>query len=384
VFVGTVAVAGVLATACTIPPSAATVNGVTISQSSVFGEMQSFGTTQAGACLLEIESQGGPLQVEGTGGQGTFSMSLTDSVLLQSVNSLLYRQYAAERHVTVTSAELSSARTALGQEFSGEIDAAVQQAGDEGVASYCQSTSGQPITGTQLLDALPAGFRDEQVRTEAVQLELLARGADFSPGAIRSYYDANPTQFTVACLSDIATATQSEAEAVAAKLHAGGSFAALAKADSIDTSSSANGGALGCTYELAELEQELGQPTITVGTPIGPIEDPSSSAWIIFEVTKATRQTLAAATPQVRQDLLTGTANETRVGGEVLAFARRSTVSVNPTFGTWHVGDIAPPAAPPKKDLLAVTSGLTGSSGTSATSGSSGTSATSGAGGTSG
>ncbi len=365
-FVGTVAVAGLIATACTVPPSAATVNGVGISQSSVFREMQSFGTTQAGACLLEIESPGGPLQVAGTGGQGTFSMSLTDSVLLQSVNSLLYRQYAAGHHVTVTSAELSSARTALGQQFSGEIDAAVQQAGNAGVTSYCQSTSGQPITGTQLLDALPAGFRDEEIRTEAVQLELLADGANFSPGAIRAYYDANPNQFTVACLSDIATATQSEANTVAAKLHAGGSFAALAKADSIDTASSANGGSLGCTYELATLEQELGQPTITVGTPIGPIKDPSSSAWIIFEVTKTTRQTLSAATPQVRQDLLTGTANETRVGSEVLAFARRSTVSVNPTFGTWRVGNIAPPAAPPKKDLLAVTSGLTGSSGSTA------------------
>ncbi len=383
-FVGTVVVAGMLATACTVPPSAATVNGVAISQSSLFGEMRSFGTTQAGACLLEIESPGGPLRVEGTGGQGTFSMSLTDSVLLQSVNSLLYRQYAAEHHVTVTSAELRSARTALGQQFSGEIDAAVQQAGNAGVASYCQSASGQPITGAQLLDALPAGFRNEEVRTEAVQLKLLAAGADFSPGAIRSYYDANPAQFTVACLSDIATATQSEANAVAAKLHAGGSFAALAKADSIDTSSSANGGALGCTYELATLEQELGQPSITVGTPIGPIADPSSSAWIIFEVTKATRETLAAATPQVRQDLLTGTANQTRVGGEVLAFARRSTVSVNPTFGTWHVGDITPPAAPPKKDLLAVTSGLAGSSGTPATSRSGSTPATSRSGSTSG
>ena len=68
---------------------------------------------------------------------------------------------------------------------------------------------------------------------------------------------ANTSQFTAACVSRIVTDTEAEANSIVTQLHAGASFAELAKANSIDTQTAANGGALGCDYTLAEVEQAL-------------------------------------------------------------------------------------------------------------------------------
>ncbi|HEY2562868.1 MAG TPA: hypothetical protein VGI44_04090, partial [Acidimicrobiales bacterium] len=58
-------------------------------------------------------------------------------------------------------------------------------------------------------------------------------------------------------------------------------------------------------------------------------------------------------TPTIRQDLLRATANQTRVANEVKRFARNSTISVDPRYGTWSVARIVPPPGPRPTDLLA-------------------------------
>jgi parvulin-like peptidyl-prolyl isomerase len=174
---------------------------------------------------------------------------------------------------------------------------------------------------------------------------------------VAAYYQSNLPQFTTACVSVIATSTQAKAEQLVAQIDAGASFASVAKADSIDTQTAANGGAIGCTYTEAQIEQALQVQSVTVGQPIAPVEDSSSGSWVIYEVTSQTVAPLAEASPVVRRELLQSTSNVNRVSKEIVAFASTSDVSVDPKYGTWRGLEIVPPTAPPSQYLLGAASG---------------------------
>ncbi len=347
--------AGVLASACDITPPAATANGATISTATLNTQLQTLETTTAGGCLLQLENaQLAATSGEGAGGPGTFSMTFANTVLNSQVGALLAGQYAASKGITVTSADLATAETDYQSTLSGEINAAVQQASSSGTVSFCQDATGSSITGKTLL---PASIRATQIHNQAVDEKLLARGADLSDAAVAAYYQSNLPQFTTACVSVIATSTQAKAEQLVAQIDAGASFASVAKADSIDTQTAANGGAIGCTYTEAQIEQALQVQSVTVGQPIAPVEDSSSGSWVIYEVTSQTVAPLAEASPVVRRELLQSTSNVNRVSKEIVAFASTSDVSVDPKYGTWRGLEIVPPTAPPSQYLLGAASG---------------------------
>ena len=113
-------------------------------------------------------------------------------------------------------------------------------------------------------------------------------------------------------MSLIATDTEAQANQLVAQLNAGASFATVAKASSLDTQTAANGGALGCTYTQAEVEQALQLQSITVGQPIAPVQDPSTGQWVIYEVTSQTSSRCRRPSV-IRRELLQATANVDRV-----------------------------------------------------------------------
>jgi hypothetical protein len=227
-----------------------------------------------------------------------------------------------------------------------------------------------------------------QVRNQAVDEKLLAQGADLSASAVSGYYLSNQPQFTVDCVSVIATDTQAHADQLVAQLKGGASFATVAKASSLDSQTAANGGVLGCNYTQAQVKQALQLQALTVGAPLPPVQDTNSGQWIIYEVTSQSVEPLSAATSLIRRELLQATSNVSRVSKAVVSFARHSDVSINPQYGKWKALTIVAPVAPPPKYLLASVSG--GSSGSTPSSpglsgaGLGGTSGASGATGTSG
>ena len=308
----------------------------------------------------------------------TYTMAFVNAVLDDQVGDLLAEQYGASKGITVSSSDLTSAQTDLQSTLDGEISQSVEQAESEGTVSYCQDATGAPITGATLLSALPAGVRSAQVRSQAVDEKLLALGADLSAAAIFDYYAANTSQFTAACVSRIVTDTQAQANSIVTQLHAGASFAQLAKSNSIDTQTAANGGALGCDYTLAEVEQSLGVQSITAGKPLAPSQDTETGQWEIYEVTSESLEPLSASMSVVRRELLQTTSNVNRVSKEIVAFAHRSNVSIDPQYGTWKGVTIVPPVGPPSQFLLSAVSGSPTSS--SASLGSSGAPTGSGAG----
>jgi hypothetical protein len=284
-------------------------------------------------------------------------MTFANAVLNNQVGDLLAEQFAASKGITVTPADLDTAKSDFVSTLDGEISSAVQQSESEGTISFCQDASGASITGAALLAGLPSDLRTAQIRNQAVDEKLLAHGADLSPAAVAAYYDANQALFTQACVSVIATDTQAHAEQLVAEINGGTSFADVAKANSLDSQTAANGGALGCDYTVSQVEQALQVQSLTPGQPIAPVQDSSTGQWIIYEVTSQTVEPLSAAASVARRELLQATDNVNRVSREIVAFARSSDVSVDPRYGTWKRLAIVPPVAPPSRYLLTAVSG---------------------------
>jgi parvulin-like peptidyl-prolyl isomerase len=346
-------VAGGLASACQVTPPAASINGTTIPMGTLNSQLGAYETTQAGACLLTIEAAGSAVQVRGQGGQGTFDVNFVDGILHQGVSNILYEQYAADQHIQVTPAQVSTAKSEVESFLDGSISTQLSQANAVGQQSYCQTSTGQAVTGAQVLAGLPTSLRNAQIQSQAIEDQLLARGATITAADILAYYAQHPNQFKGACVSAIESDTQAHANALLAQIAGGAAFASVAKANSLDQTSAPNGGALGCNFTVASVEQELQVSSLTVGAPVGPVQQAATGAWVIFEVTGEVTQSLADATPTIRQDLLRSSANQTRVANEVKRFARHSSISVDPRYGSWTIARIVPPPGPGAQDLLA-------------------------------
>ncbi|MGH9079667.1 MAG: peptidylprolyl isomerase [Acidimicrobiales bacterium] len=347
------AAAGLVASACDVTPPAASANGSAISAADLNTQLSTFETTNAGGCLLELENPQLTTQAsQGAGGSGTYTMAFTDAVLKNQVGDLLVGQYAASRGVSISQDDLTKAASDFEATLDGEASSAVQQSAASGTLSLCQTTDGGAVTGAQLLAGLPGAIRDEQVRNEAFDEKLLAMGADLSDAAVAEFYAANQAQFTADCVSDIATDTQAHAQQLVAQLDAGVSFAAVAKASSLDSQSAAAGGALGCDFTQTQVEQALQLQNVPTGQPLTPMQDQSTGRWVIYEVTSQSVQPLSAATAVIRQELLRTTDNLNRVNREVVGFAHRSDISVDPRYGTWKGLTIVPPHGPPDRYLL--------------------------------
>ncbi|HEY5097187.1 MAG TPA: peptidylprolyl isomerase, partial [Acidimicrobiales bacterium] len=341
-------------------PPAASANGSSISTATLNTQLRTLETTAAGGCLLQLQDpQLASSSGQGAGGPGTYTMTFTNAVLNNQVGDLLAEQFASSKGITISSPDLATAKTDLQATLNGEIGAAVQQASASGALSFCQDATGAAISGTTLLGDLPSSVASGQIRNQAVDEKLLARGADLSPAAVAAYYQANLAQFTTACVSLIATDTEAHANQLVAQINGGASFADVAKANSLDSQTAANGGALGCNYTQAQVEQALQVQSVTPGQPIAPVQDSTNGEWVIYEVTSQTVAPLSAAGPVARRELLQSTANVNRVSREIVAFARTSDVSVDPQYGAWKRITVVPPVAPPSRYLLGAVSGQT-------------------------
>ncbi len=350
--------AGLLTTACNVTPPAATINGATISVSALNDQLRSFNSTQVGHCLLTAETgQTTQFQTQGTGGPGTYDMAFTDSILENSVGNELAFQLAASKGLNASASDLKTAQQNFVATLNGEISAAAQQASQSGTGSYCVAASGQPLTGDQVMAALPATIRNALIANNAVDEKLLADRADISDAAISSYYAANRGLFTADCVSWIVTDSQDHANQYAAQINAGTSFSDVAKAHSLDTQTASSGGTLGCSFTQSQVEQALQVQSAPVGSPIGPIQDTRSGAWEIYEITSQRVASLSDVRSDVIQQLLQTATNGNRIAKEIQTYARHSNVSIDPQYGTWKGQGVVAPVAPPAQYLLAAVSG---------------------------
>ena len=347
VVVVSVVALGALVSACQVTPVAASVNGATIPVTSLNGQLDALAGSAAGQCLYALRSG---QALSGSSPIGTYPTGFAGAVLSSQVGDLVAAQYAAARGVHLTGSGLATAQNDYTSALDGRIASLAQQAATAGAVSPCQRSDGSEFTGQQLLAALPASIRDSEIANQAVDNTLLTRGADLSNAAVINFYAANRPLFVIDCVSDIAVASQADANAIVAKLNSGQSFAKLATSSSVDTQTAANGGQLGCTFTESRVLSALQIPSVTVGQPVTPIQT-SGGAWVVYEVTSRTVVPVAEAVPVIRDDLIHTAANTQRVTTELLVYAHRSTITVNLQYGTWTGVHIAPPASPPLRYL---------------------------------
>jgi len=379
--------AGATTSACNAAPSAASVNGTTISVASLNTQLADLTTTRPGQCLLSLNAgQALDLSGMGTGGSGTYQLNLAAAVLDNRVYNLLAGQYLVGHAVRINNQDRAMAESAFASILDGEIGAQAQQAAAVSGTAACVKADGSPYTGASLLAALPSELRDNELANQAIEQYLLVKAASLTPTALLAYYMANPKQFVTVCASAIETTDQATATTAYKSLKTGTPLAQVAVAAAANPAVQARSGQAGCATEERVLQQ-LQVPSVTVGQPIPPVQ--SNGVWIVYTVTSRTPVPLTQAALAISQILTRTTANQRKVTATVLGFARTSSVEVNPQYGSWTGTRIATPTPPKTQYLLpfyattvtlpsANATTLSPATGTTGTSGSTGTTGTTG------
>jgi foldase protein PrsA len=228
--------------------------------------------------------------------------SLANQVLDFLIKAYWYQADAHKLKIFVTDAQVQKAyQTAKKQEFptDTQFQAFLKQ------------------TGQTLPDIL---FR---VRINQIFMKLLARySKPVTAAQVQTYYSAHLTQFgtpETRDLNQIRTKTASEANAAKAALSKGQSWTKAAKKYSVDTATNKKGGALkGVTKGQEEAPFDKAIFAAKANKLVGPVK--GQFGYYVFEVSKihtATQQSLAKATPQIKQ-LLTSqqqSSAQTKVDG---------------------------------------------------------------------
>ena len=316
----------------TIRPSAATVNGETISQDTLDDELEAIESNEA--YLSSIESGG--LVVKGQG-EGTISNAFVARVLTRQILLKLVHDEFVKRDLSIDDEDRTTARPSVVQSVGGE----------------------------EIFKGFPKAYQDTLIRrnAEVAALQADLGGPEITDEAVAAYYEENADQFAQTCVSHIlfgvtddsgqidqeATAAAvdrltGEAAAAKAEIDGGADFAAIAARSSVDASNKDTGGDLECGPAgrfVPEFE------TAMDATAVGAVSPPVTTQFGVhlIKVTDRKTQPLEEAEGQIRQ-VLSGEGEQafSQFLQEALAAAE---VSVNPRYGTFSKDGQQPGIVPP-------------------------------------
>jgi foldase protein PrsA len=212
--------------------------------------------------------------------------SLDSQVMDFLIKAYWYQLQAHKLHIKITQAQ---------------VNKAFEQAKKQQFNTAAAFNSFLKQTGQTLGDIM------YRVRVNQIYKDLLNRQTKkVTPAAIQAYYKAHPSQFGTPETRDlriVRTNSKGQAQAAFNALKSGQSWKTVAKRYSVDTATKNSGGLLtGVTN--GEEEHALNQ--VAFSSPKGKIEGPvhGTFGWYVVEVTKitkSTQQSLAKATPLIRQ-----------------------------------------------------------------------------------
>lgn len=209
-----------------------------------------------------------PDMFEGADGEGRL-IDFKSRILDNLINQKLIAQAAEEKGVEVTDADVDKQIEQLRAGFSDEeqFTAALESAGMT-----------EESLGTQVRD---------QLLTQKL-IETLTSDITATDEEVKAYYDNNESQFfqqEAKRSSHILFKPEDKAKAeeVLKQLNDGGDFAALAKANSVDTATAEKGGDLGWPSSAYVTEFEEALAKLDVGETSGLVQSPYG--WHIIRVT---------------------------------------------------------------------------------------------------
>jgi hypothetical protein len=363
-----VILAGGLAWAAfSVPSNAATVNGAGISQQDLNSDVSAIAGSPYYQCYLNSEtylSSNGSEQLPSVVGAGTgqyagdhptATTGFTANYLETKIGHQLLQQVATEHHVTLTQAELATARANLTLEISSVMSEILQTQQGQDVRYGC-SLTGQALTGKEVLDSMPASFVDEQVQfgATAAALEEDLAGVGSSESDLQAYDAAHEARFDTACLTAAVFSSQSAAQDAAAQVASGTPFATVAS-----NTASSGGGAQGCDV-LADLETKLPSEadlgSLATGAVSAPIDD--NGTYLLLQITSRTPTPYSKAKAAVANAVQAKGSTATQRA--LATVERHSAVSVNPQYGVWvpASASVLTPFAPAPADVLNATANV--------------------------
>jgi len=316
-FVASVLGIALLASAAcgSVSPYAAKVDGESISEDTLVSELRSIAANEDYLKLVEERQP-----VRGSG-QGTFDSAFTALALTRQIYYTLIETELAKRKLSVDDAGLAAAKTLVVKQLSGE----------------------------EVFAKFPKSYQDDLIRRQA-ELDLLTLSVNdlgTPEQAARTYYDNNPTEFATACVSHILVADEAKANELRAKLAAGEDFATLARAESIDDGSKANGGDLGCDitpdtnfvdeFKLAVFTQPVGEVGAPVKTQFG---------YHLVKVTKRDVAPFDQVADLARQKVTD--AGQEKVLALLQESVQKARIEINPKYGSFRKTGGSPGVVPPE------------------------------------
>ena len=287
-------------------PYAAVVNGSEISQTQLRDALTAVVNNAGYKCSI---TSSGVSQIAGAG-EGTYNATFSATVL-----SILIQDRVARQEV---------ARLRLPEPAGLEPIALAQLQAASAPASGCSGT------GASILAAFPGFYRQALIRFQMDEDALSAHlaGTTLAPGPFAAYIARHKTEMMLACVSVIEIGSKATALSLQGQILGGKSFAAVAKASSIDSTSAPEGGVLGCIPD-ADFNAPLNK--VIAGLTVGRVSSPVAfnSDWLLLLVSRREAETAQQLIPSL-------------VAGEVTAlnayFPRllgSAKVQVDPQYGTW-------------------------------------------------
>ena len=308
--------------------TAAKVDGAALSQQSLNEALGATASDAAFRCIVQASS--GSPSISGVG-TGTYSSAYTAQVL----TTLVDRQVL---HTAVAPLHLPTGPVAgpLASEVLGDVYAAPS-------GSSCAS-------GPSAIAALGHPFRTDLLSYQEDQDALIAheQGADLTTAGLAAYVRSHPQAGTLDCVGAILASTKAASLKLAAKIAHGASFASVAKSSSLDTTSRANGGSLGC---LLPSELPAALASVVTALPLGKVSAPVSYSgyWVLLPVTSRPH----ASALQTALSIVSN--GYSKFQQELSTIVGKARVEVDPAYGTWtkHSGawQVTPPSGPADKLL---------------------------------
>ena len=319
-FVAALAGVALVASGCSVAPYAAVVNGTRIPQSDLTFEINAIKHNSQYRQALE---QQGQLTVGGTGiNDSTFDASFASGVLRRQILLAVVHQEVVRLHLAE---------------------------GPDVMAQAQQSVTGNDTSG--MFKAFPKRYLDILVQ-RAADVDVLSHAVTTTrtdAPSVQQYFSQHQQDYTTTCVRHILVTDQALATSLRAQLAAGADFATLAKANSKDTGSAAQGGSLGCLTP-AQASQLVPEFTNAMnGLAVNQLSQPVYSAqygYFIIQVTGRPAQSLQDATSAIQSTLQSQQSNEfTQYVLKALTTIR---VSVNPRYGSFDPtsAQLTPPKAP--------------------------------------
>jgi hypothetical protein len=306
-------------------PYAAQVHGTTIASSDLTGMMSTIESGNVSKCLFSGAALTGA-------GSGTYSQAFASSVLTFMI-------------------ERSIAQVEVGRDGLSTTPLGVEAASQLLSLSLASAATTCAPGVSDVASALPAQFRGLLSEYETAQATIAAHlaGTTLTASSLETYAASHPLQTSVACVSVIVVSSETTAASLAAKARSGTSFAALARANSEDTTSAAKGGALGCNVPIDFPDAYSGAISALATGAISPPFSIGSPYYAILTVT--------SRTPGTALDAALGAITVGSAGLSTLTNQLASSgVDVDPTYGSWSRGSdgsytVVSPAGPANKDV---------------------------------